>query len=280
VNAASRPDVGRHERIDAVPLRHPWRWTSAVLLVAALFWLLYKFASSPNIAWDIVGDYLFAKEILKGLGVTLILTVLVMIASTALGVIVALMRLSASPVLRAVGWLYVWIGRAIPALVVILLWFNLALVFPRLGIGGLSVDTNTVLTPFAAALIALTLVEAPYIGEIVRGGVLSVDEGQRDAAQALGMRHSLVVRRIILPQAMRAIVPPLGNELVTVLKGTSLVSVIAAQELLSTAETIYSVNFQVIELLAVVTIWYVAVTSLAMVGQRHLERRFARGMTR
>jgi polar amino acid transport system permease protein len=206
--------------------------------------------------------------------------VIVMVASALLGIVVALMRLSDNPVLRSVAWLYVWIGRAIPPLVVILLWFNLAIVFPRLGVGSLSADTNTVLTPFVAAIIALTLSEAPYIGEIVRGGLLSVDGGQNEAAQALGMRQGLIMRRIVLPQAMRAIVPPLGNELVTVLKVTSLVSVIAAQELLTSAQNIYTVSYQVVELLTVVTLWYIVLTSLAMAGQRRLELRFARGMTR
>jgi polar amino acid transport system permease protein len=275
-----RDEDEREPPLDAVPLRHPWRWVSAGLVVAALGWLAYKFGSSPNISWGVVGDHLFAAPILKGLALTLVLTVIVMVTGTTLGVIVALMRMSDNPVLAAVGWLYVWIGRAIPALVLILLWFNLALVFPTLGVAGFSAETNDVLTPFAAAVTALTLAEAPYIAEIVRGGLLSVDEGQREAAVALGMRQRLVVRRIVLPQAMRAIVPPLGNEVVTVLKGTSLVSVIAAQELLTSAQNLYATSFQVVELLTVATLWYILLTSIAMAGQRRLELRFARGMTR
>ena len=263
-----------------MPLRHPWRWVSAALVVGAIVWVIYKFAASPNIEWGVVGDYMFSSTILKGLGLTLVLTVLVMIASIVLGVLVALMRMSENPVLSGLAWLYVWLGRAIPPLVLILLWFNLAIVFPTLGVGGFSTETNNVLTPFVAALTAMTLAEAPFIGEIVRGGLLSVDEGQREAALALGMREGLVVRRIVLPQAMRAIVPPLGNELVTVLKGTSLVSVIAAQELLTSAQNIYATSFQVVELLSVATIWYIFLTSIAMAGQRRLELRFARGMTR
>lgn len=263
-----------------VPLRHPWRWVSAALVLAATVWVAYEFATAPKIHWEVVGDYLFSTQILEGLVLTIVLTVLVMIASLALGVVVAIMKLSQNPVLNAISTVYLWIGRATPSLVVILLWFNLALVFPTLGPGWFSWDTNDVLTPFVTAVIALTLTEAPYIGEVVRGGLLSVGHGQREAAKALGMVESTTLRRIVLPQAMRAILPPLGNEVVTVLKGTSLVSVIAAQELLTSAQTIYAVNFQVVELLIVVTVWYVAVTSLAMVGQRRLERHFAKGATR
>jgi polar amino acid transport system permease protein len=277
---ATRSAERREPPLEVVPLRHPWRWASAVLLVAALLWVSWRFATSPNIDWGTIGHYLFSEQILKGLALTIALTVLVMLTSMLLGTAVALMRLSENPVLRAVGWLYTWIGRAIPPLVVILLWFNLAIVFPRLGVGGLSADTNTVLTPFVAAVIGLTLSEAPYIGEIVRGGLLSVDGGQREAAEALGMRDRSIVRRIVLPQAMRAILPPLGNELVTVLKTTSLVSVIAAQELLTSAQSIYTVTYEVVELLTVATLWYIVLTSIAMAGQRRLELRFARGMTR
>ncbi len=266
--------------LEVVPLRHPWRWIGAGLVVAASAWIVYKFAVSPNIGWHIVGDYLFAAPILRGLEITLLLTVLTMIASVMLGVVVALMHLSENPVLSSIARIYVWIGRAMPSLVVILLWFNLALVFPRLGVGGFSADTNSVLTPFVTALIALTLTEAPYLGEIIRGGLLSVDQGQREAAQALGMRRAPILRKIVLPQAMRGILPPLGNEVITVLKATSLVSVVAAQELLTSAQNIYSVTFEVMELLIVVTIWYLVLTSLAMLGQSQLERRFSRGMTR
>lgn len=263
-----------------VPLRHPWRWVGAALVLAGTAWVGYAFATAPKIHWDVVGKYLFSAQILEGLLLTIVLTVLVMLASLALGIVVAIMQLSENPVLKAISTVYLWIGRATPSLVVILLWFNLALVFPTLGPGWFSWDTNTLLTPFATAVIALTLTEAPYIGEVVRGGLLAVGQGQREASKALGMVESTTLRRIVLPQAMRSILPPLGNEVVTVLKGTSLVSVIAAQELLTSAQNIYAVNFQVVELLFVVTIWYVAVTSLAMVGQHRLERHFAKGATR
>jgi polar amino acid transport system permease protein len=195
-------------------------------------------------------------------------------------VVVAVMHLSPNPVLSTVARLYVWVGRAMPPLVVILLWFNLALVFPRLGIGDLSADTNEILTPFVTAIFALTLAEAPYLSEIVRGGLLSVDPGQREAAQALGLRPGPILRGIVIPQAMRSILPALGNELVTVLKATALVSVVAAQELLTSVQNIYSVTFEVMELLIVATFWYLVLTSLAMVAQSRIERHFAKGMVR
>jgi polar amino acid transport system permease protein len=212
--------------------------------------------------------------------VTLALTVASMLAGVLLGAVFAVMRMSENPVLRALSWAYTWFFRGTPVLVQIIFWFNLALLFPALGIFGMEVSTNTLITPFIAAVLALGLNEGAYMSEIVRAGILAIDPGQSEAAQALGLTRSQTMRRIVLPQAMRVIIPPTGNEAISMLKLTSLVSVIAAQDLLTRAQQIYSRNFLVIELLIVVSLWYLLVTSVASVGQYYLERHYARGSGR
>ena len=227
-----------HEPIKAIPVRHWGQWVSAAIVIAIVGALAYSVGTNPNLQWSIVWQYLFDNTILRGMLVTIELTVLSMAIGIALGIVLAVMRLSTNPVLTTVSGAYLGFFRGTPVLVQIVLWFNLALIFPRIGFGSFSADTNSLITPFGAALLALALNEAAYMAEIVRGGIQSVDAGQPEAAHALGMPQSLTMRRIVLPQAMRVIVPPTGNEVITMLKTTSLVAVIGASELFTAAQTI------------------------------------------
>ena len=271
--------------IRAVPIRHYGRWVSAVLVLAVVGWVVKLFAMSPNISWPTVWHYLASPDILQGLKLTIIYTFVSMALAVVIGVIVATMRLSSNPVLRVVSWFYIWLFRGTPLLIQIIFWFNLALVLPTISIGFshtswyFAETTNTIITTSVAAVLALGLNEGAYMAEIVRAGILVVDPGQSEAGLALGMKRSLVFRMLVLPQAMRAIIPPTGNELIGLLKSTSLVSVIAAQELLTKAELIYSRNLLTIELLIVAAIWYLVVTSLLTWGQYYVERYYARGAT-
>lgn len=223
--------------------------------------------------WNVVADYFTSASVLRGLWLTLWLTAVVMVLGFALGTLLAVFRLSANPVLRAVGWGYVWLFRSIPILVQLLLWFNIGALYPQV----LGVKTVNLLSPVAVAVVGLTLHEAAYAAEVVRGGILSVDRGQIEAAQALGLSRWRRLRRIVLPQAMRSIVPPAGNLLIGTLKGTSIVSVIAVNDLLFSAQLIYHRTYQVIPLLMVATLWYTVVTSVLGVGQHYVEKHYARG---
>ena len=243
-------------------------------LVAAL---IYSVATNDNLQWSEVREFLFESSVLDGLWVTIQLTVLAMVAGIALGIVLAVMRLSQNPVLRTVGWFYIWLFRGTPVLVQLLIWFNLALFFPRIGFGSFSADTNDLVKPFVAALLALALNEAAYMAEVVRGGILAVDPGQNEASAALGMTQGQTMRRIVLPQAMRVIIPPTGNETITMLKTTSLVLVVGAGDLLTKTSAIAAKNFTTMEMLFVASFWYLVLTSILSYGQSHLERRFARG---
>jgi polar amino acid transport system permease protein len=272
-------DAGARQRepIEAVPVPHWGQWVSAVVVLALVAALLFSVATNNNIQWSVVGQYLFEKSVLPGLWVTIQLTVLAMVAGIVLGIVLAVMRLSDNPVLRTVGWFYIWAFRGTPVLVQLLIWFNLALFFPRIGVGSISADTNDLIKPFVAALLALALNEAAYMAEVVRGGILAVDPGQHEASAALGMTQGQTMRRIVLPQAMRVIIPPTGNETITMLKTTSLVLVVGAGDLLTKTSAIAAKNFTTMEMLFVASFWYLILTSLFSYGQSHLERRFARG---
>ena len=277
----------RPEAIKAIPIRHPWRWVSAVLVIALVAQVVYTIAVEAGLKWEVIGHYLFQRLILGGLVVTLELTVLAMLIGVALGVILAVMRISPNPVVSWVSWFYIWFFRGTPVLVQIFFWFNLNLVLPHLTLGIMNTPfflrgpgTNTLITPFMAALLGLGLNEAAYMAEIVRAGIISVDQGQTEAAQALGMTRILVMRRIVLPQAMRVIIPPTGNETISMLKTTSLAFVAAVPELFTRGEQIASTTFQVVEMIFVVSIWYLFMTSILTVGQFYLERYFARGSQR
>lgn len=260
-----------------VPVRHYGQWLAVAIVVVIAIALISDIAQNSVIRWPIIGARLFAEPILQGVLITVILTVVSMILGVVGGVIVAIMRLSTNPVLRYTSGLYVWIFRGTPILVQILVWFNLALFVPEIGLFGLSVETNSLISPLFAAILGLTLNECAYVSEIVRGGIQSVDQGQREAAQALGMKRGHIMRRIILPQAMRAILPPLGNETVTLLKETSLVAVIGAGDLLTRAQQIGATDFSRMEMLIVASLWYLALTTVASGLQWWLERRFNPG---
>lgn len=267
-------------RLEHVRRKHIGRFVSAVLIVALVSWIAMAFVHG-QIEWSIVGRFLTAHNIIVGLGNTILMTVLAMLLGITIGVIVAIMRLSPNPVVNWAASTYVWFFRGTPLLLQLLLWFNLALVFPTLGIPGLfELRTVDVMTPFLSALLGLGINQGAYTSEVVRAGLLSVDHGQYEAASAIGMPRLLALRRIILPQAMRVIVPPVGNELIGMAKTTSLASVIQFEEMLHNVENIYYANNYVIELLIVAAIWYLAVVTVLSVLQMRLERYFARGAGR
>jgi polar amino acid transport system permease protein len=284
-----RPDSEPQERpeeIRAVPLRHPGRWIAAAVVLVLAVALTRSVATNPRFEWDVVGEYLFDSRILEGLRVTIELTVIAMGIGVALGVILAVMRLSPNPLVSGASWLYIWFFRGTPVLVQLLFWYNIAALYPRLALGipfgpaFVHVNANAAVSPFTAAILGLGLNEGAYMAEIVRAGIISVPEGQSDAAKSLGMTRLQTMRRIVLPQAMRVIIPPTGNETISMLKTSSLASVIVVTELLYAGQLIYSVNFKTIQLLIVVSIWYIVCTSILYVGQYYLERYYGRGATR
>lgn len=252
------------------------QWIAATLVLVALALVARSVARNDAFQWGVVGDYFTTAAVLRGLWLTLWLTGVVMVLGFALGTLLALGRLSANPVLRSVSWGYVWFFRSMPILVQLLFWFNIGALYPTL----FGVKTVDLLGPVTIAVIGLTLHEAAYAAEVVRGGILSVDRGQVEAAQSLGLGRWRRFRRVVLPQAMRSIVPPAGNMLIGTLKGTSIVSVIAVQDLLYSVQLVYHRTYQVIPLLLVATLWYVVVTSLLSVGQYYVERHYARGSER
>jgi polar amino acid transport system permease protein len=256
---------------------HWGRWTAATLILLALAALVRAFARG-QIEWSYVGRFLTVPAIIDGIVNTVVMAVAAMALGIVLGVAVAVMRLSPNPVLRVVASGYTWLFRGTPVILQLLLWFNLALVFPVIGIPGLwSARTIDLMTPFLSALLGLGINQGAYTSEVVRAGMLSVDVGQYEAAQAIGMSRLLALRRIIFPQAMRMVIPPLGNEFIGMVKMTSLASVIQYPEVLHSAENIYYANSRVIELLIVAGIWYLAVVTALTPLQMLLERRFARG---
>ncbi|MEU5238809.1 amino acid ABC transporter permease [Streptomyces lydicus] len=272
-SAAASPGTSRPAAPRVVPRRRTGQWASAVAVLALLVPAAVSVVRNDAFQWDVVADYFLTDAVLRGLGLTLWLTVLVMALGFVLGTLLATMRLSANPVLRGVSWGYVWLFRSMPVLVQLLFWFNIGALYPTI----LGVRTVDLLDPVAIAVIGLTLHEAAYAAEVVRGGILSVEKGQLEAAQSLGLGAWRRLRRIVLPQAMRAIVPPAGNMLIGTLKGTSIVSVIAVQDLLYSVQLVYHRTYQVIPLLLVATLWYVVVTSVLSAGQYLVERHYARG---
>lgn len=274
--------TGTRGEYTVVTARHPWRWVAAAAVTAVVVLLLVSAVTNPRFGWDKVALYFRDTTIVNGIGITLLLTVVCMAAGVALGVVLAVMQLSANPVVKASAGMYVTAFRGTPVLVQLLFWFNLSALYPEItfGIPGVNLDANQLITPLAAAILGLGLNEAAYMSEIVRAGIQSIDQGQGEAAGALGMSRLQTLFRVILPQAMRVIIPPTGNEFIGMLKMTSLVSVIAVPELLYSAQIIYSKNLQVVPLLLVASIWYIIVTTVFSVGQAYLERRFSRGTSR
>jgi polar amino acid transport system permease protein len=281
VSVDAQRDLDTHAQARHRP--RPGRWIAAALILLLLAMIIKGAAVNEAMHWTLVGQYLFSAPIMKGLLLTVELTAVAMVIGVALGLLLAVMRLSDNPVLRSVSYGYVWVFRGIPLLVQLLFWYFLAAVLPYVGIGvpfGPVWDdwsVNSLISKFTAAILGLALNEAAFSSEIIRGGIQSVDPGQREAADALGLTAWQRLRRIILPQAMHFIIPPLGNQLISMLKNTSLVLVIALPELLTTVSNIYAQNFLQIPLLVVACIWYLACFAVLCVAQYYLEKRFARG---
>ncbi|MGH3448196.1 MAG: amino acid ABC transporter permease, partial [Nocardioidaceae bacterium] len=255
---------------------------SAVVLVLVAQ-LIHMLLTNDNFQWEIVGDYFFSDPVFDGLKMTMIVAVLAMALGIVLGVVVAVCRLSEVPLLKAVGGAYVWFFRGTPALVQLIFWFNFAALLPRLSLGipfgpefG-SWSTNSLISAMSAAVIGLGLHEASFMGEIIRGGLLAVDAGQTEAARSLGMGKTRTLFRVILPQAMRSIVPPTGSRSINMVLATSLVSFIALGDLLYTVQSIYNRTFQVIPLLIVAVLWYLIISSVLYLAQSYLERYYGRG---
>lgn len=273
--------------IDAIPVRRPGRWIAAIVLAVLAANVVWSLASNPRLDWGTTYDYLFDTRILDGLWITIELTVLAMVAGVLLGVVLAVMRLSDNPVISTVAGFYIWFFRGTPVLVQLLIWYYIATIYPEISFGLpfggadlVSTDANDLITKFSAAFLGLALNEAAYMAEIVRGGIQSVDEGQTEAGQALGMTKAQTLRRIVLPQAMRVIVPPTGNEAINMLKTTSLVSVITLADLTYAAQLIYSENLEQVPLLMVICFWYLLLTTVMSIGQYYIERYYARGALR
>jgi polar amino acid transport system permease protein len=286
----------RPEQIKAVPVRHPGRWVAVVVLLVVLAMFVHMLVTNPAFQWRFMFRQMFIPPVLEGVRTTLVLTVLSMIFGVLLGTILAIMRLSANPLLSGAAWLYTWFFRAVPRLVLAVLFGNIGILYARLefglpfdrqlfGLFGLDasarlfgLDARTVLTGFLAGLFALTLSEGAYMAEIVRAGIQSVDSGQSEAAQALGMSRSVTMVRVVLPQAMRVIVPPTGNETIAMLKDTSLVAYVpVTNELFFQLQAIGNRTFQIFPLLVAGCLWYLAMTSVLLVGQYFLERYVGRG---
>jgi polar amino acid transport system permease protein len=278
--------TGRPEEIRAVPVRRPGRWVATVIILVVAASFVRTVVNDKGFHWQIVGQYLFDSRVLNGMLATIYLTVISMAIGIVLGIVVAVMRLSPNPIVSGASWLYIWFFRGTPLLVQILFWYNIAALFPVISLGIpfgpalIHAHANTLITTFVAALLGLGLNEGAYMAEIVRAGIISVPEGQTEAAMSLGLTRLQTMRQIVLPQAMRVILPPTGNETISMLKNTSLVSVVAYAELLYSVQEIYDVNFKTIPLLIVASIWYLAMTSVLYVGQYFIERRFGRGFSR
>ncbi|UPK75175.1 amino acid ABC transporter permease [Nocardioidaceae bacterium SCSIO 66511] len=264
-------------KLTRVPRRHTGRWIAAAILVLLVGFIVSAFARG-EINWSTVGSYLTDRTILDGLINTVAMTFLAMFVGITIGAISAIMRLSPNPVLRTVSLAYVWLFRGIPQLLQLYIWYNLALVFPTLGIPGIAeTQTVDVMSPLVATVLGLGLCQGAYTSEVIRAGILSVDQGQIEAAQGIGMTRLLIMRRITMPQAMRVIIPPVGNEFISMVKLTSLASAIQYTEMLHSAQNIYFVSGEVMELLFVATFWYVVVVSLLSIAQHFIEKRFSRG---
>jgi polar amino acid transport system permease protein len=275
-----------HIEFRAVPLRHPWRWLATAAIGVLIAMAVHFAVTNPRWRWRVVWHYLFSRPVLEGLGRTLLLTATAITLGLVVGTMLAVMRLSPNPVVAWVSRIYVWALRGIPPLVLLLFIYFLSALLPRISFGVpfgpafVSGSTNDLITQFTAATIGLGLAEAAYVSEIVRGSILSVSKGQTRAALALGMTPARVTRSIVLPQALRVAVPPLGNQVISMFKATSLTSVIAYSELLTTVQVIYARTFEQIPLLLVACIWYGVLTTVATFGQSWLEKHLARSKSR
>lgn len=268
-----------------IPRKRPVPWVIAAIAIVATTGFLYSLATNGQLDWSVSAQYLFAPQVLRGVWVTIQLSIYSIVFGIAIGLVIGLGRMSSNRVLKTLSTAYVTVFRSIPVLLQLLIWGNIGLIIQNVSVGipftsveFFSFRTNELIGPFSAAVIGLALAEAAYIAEVVRAGVLSVDKGQLEAASALGMNGSRTSRRIVIPQALRVIIPPLGNQFVTLIKATSLVSVIAGGDLLTQTQNIAATNYRVIELLAVAAFWYIILVVVASVGQHFLERRYSRGV--
>jgi polar amino acid transport system permease protein len=278
--------TGRPEDIKAVPVRRPGRWVASVIVLVVVASLVRSAATNSRFQWSVVGHYMFDSRVLHGVLGTILLTVISMVIGLVLGVLLAVMRRSPNYLISGTSWLYIWFFRGTPLLVQVVFWGFIGALYPVIAIGvpfGPALvhgDANTLITTFNAAILALGLNEAAYMAEIVRAGFLSVGEGQSEAAASLGMSRLQIMRHVILPQAMRVIIPPTGNETISMLKNSSLVYVISYAELFYEVSQIYGATYQTIPLLIVASIWYLIMTSVLYVGQYFIERRYGRGFSR
>jgi polar amino acid transport system permease protein len=286
------------ESLKAIPVRHPGRWVALAGIVVLVAMFVHMLVTNDAFEWSFMWHNMFTPPVLEGVRTSLLLTVESMVIGVAFGIVLAVMRLSPNPVISYVTWVYTWFFRAVPRLVLAILFGNLGILYAKLEVGfpfdkqigralGLhaidgrlfGVDARTFLAGYVAGLLALTLSEAAYMAEIVRAGILAVDAGQTEAAQALGMSRGLTMRRVVLPQAMRVIVPPTGNETIAMLKDTAVVAYVpVTNELFFQLQAVGSRTFQVFPMLVAACLWYAAMTSVLLVGQYFLEKRFSRGV--
>jgi polar amino acid transport system permease protein len=263
-----------------VPLRHPWTWAASGVCMLIAAGVFYSVSTNPAFEWPVVVHYMLDGQILTGLLRTLELTLAAMFMGLVLGTALAVMRLSGNVLLATLSWLYIWFFRSVPVLVQLIFWYNFGALYAnitlKLPFGPVlySASTNAVITPVSAALAGLGLAQAAYTAEVIRAGILSVPRGQTRAAKALGMGPVTIFVRIVFPQAMRVIIPPVGNEVISMVKSTSLVSVIALAELLYTAQLIYARTYETIPLLIVASLWYLIIVSILSVGQHFLELHY------
>ncbi|MGY1590668.1 amino acid ABC transporter permease [Geodermatophilus sp. SYSU D00708] len=298
--AAEAPDTTARpappEQIRAVPVRHPGRWIATAVIAVLVAMFVHMLATNPVFQWDFMFDNVFAPPVLRGARTTLIMTILAMVLGVLLGIVLAVMRLSPNPIVSGAAWAYIWFFRAIPRIVLLFFIANLGALYATyelgfpfdqqlMGLFGfegdwrfLGLNGNQIFAGFTAGLLGLALSEGAYMAEIVRAGIQSVDPGQAEAASALGLSRGQTMRRVVLPQAMRVIIPPTGNETIAMLKDTSLlIAVPVTSELNFQLRSIGSRTFQIIPMAVASILWYLALTSLLMIGQYFLEKRFSRG---
>ena len=278
------PDVDTG--LTVVPARHPWRWVGTAVVAVLTAMATNALITNPAWDWGTVGQYLFAPSIVNAVLLTLQLTVLGIVVGFVLGTVLAVMRLSPNPLLRSVSWTYIWIFRSVPLILQLLFWYNLALLYDTLSIGipfgpaFVEFGTMDLVSPVTAAVLGLGLHQAAYAAEVVRSGFLGIDQGQLEAAAALGIPAWRRFRRIQLPQAMRIIVPTAANELIGLVKGTSVVYIMALSELFYQVQVIYTRTGRVIPMLLVAAVWYLVLTSVLSIGQFYVERHYAKGALR
>ena len=286
-NLAGGPASSASEMSRAIEIARPpgiLRWVGVAVVGLIIVWITYQVLTNPGFQWDVVGTYMLNPGVLQGVLMTLQLTALVMIMGMIIGIIVALMRMSGDPLLTFCAHAFVWFFRGTPVLVQLVFWYNLSALFPDIAIGipfdgpkFFAIPATVAISSFTAAMLGLGLNEGAYMAEIIRAGLLSVDNGQTEASKALGHKPWHTFRVIVLPQAMKAIVPPTGNQVIGMLKYTSLASVVALHELMHSVELIYSRTFETVPMLIVAALWYLILVSILSIGQYFIEQHYSRG---